>query len=672
MSATQPAAEVAPDIRRSDRSRPAALPLFIGLGGLLTGYLGFEQGGFFAGTTAAAAVIVAVGIILRITLADHPLRAFGPAATVAAAALAGLAIWTLLSQGWSDAPARALLEFDRTLLYLLILVAMATVGRTARRVSGGLWAFALAATIVCLGGLGSRILPNLVSAPVDIESDRLSWPLTYWNALGLLAALALVACTHLATSERQPAAARVAGAAAVPGLAVTLYFTFSRGAIAVAIVALVVYVLLARPRGLLGGFLAVGPTAAFAVAVAYGADLLAKENPTAPIASGQASRVAWVTAAAMLGAGVLRLLALPLDARLARIDVPRRARRVALVGGAAATGVAVLALGLALDAPNALERQYDRFVEGRTIESGGDLRDRLINPANNGRLDGWQVAADGVRAEPLRGNGAGTFEQLWARERPSQFMMVDAHSLYLDTLSDLGIVGMALLGVALLTIVGTFVARVRGEDRALYAALVAMAVAWLIHSGLDWDWEMPAVTLWLFAMGGLVLGRSPGERPALSRPARPLRVALGFAFGVLAVVPAQIYLSQQALDGSVRAFKHGDCATAVDDALRANDVLSVRPEPFEILGYCDVRLGKPSLGVRAMEEAVERDPREWRLHYGLALTRAAAGQSPRAAARRALRLNPREEMTRDAVAAFRTDDPQKWRRRALSARLPID
>jgi hypothetical protein len=73
-----------------------------------------------------------------------------------------------------------------------------------------------------------------------------------------------------------------------------------------------------------------------------------------------------------------------------------------------------------------------------------------------------------------------------------------------------------------------------------------------------------------------------------------------------------------------------------------------------------------------MSEALDRDSDNWRLVYGLALVRAAGEQNPRQAARRARRLNPRSGLTRDAVSAFRTNDPMKWRRRALKARLPID
>ena len=140
----------------------------------------------------------------------------------------------------------------------------------------------------------------------------------------------------------------------------------------------------------------------------------------------------------------------------------------------------------------------------------------------------------------------------------------------------------------------------------------------------------------------------------------------------IAITPALIYLSQNHLNRSVRSLDRGDCPAAIDQALAATSVLSLRPEPFEILGYCDVRLGRPQLAVRAMEEAVERDPKAWQLRYGLALVRAAAGRDPRPAARSALRLNPLSPLTEDAVKRFRTSDPRKWKRRALGARLPIE
>jgi hypothetical protein len=91
-----------------------------------------------------------------------------------------------------------------------------------------------------------------------------------------------------------------------------------------------------------------------------------------------------------------------------------------------------------------------------------------------------------------------------------------------------------------------------------------------------------------------------------------------------------------------------------------------------ILRYCDVRLGLPDLAVRAMDGAVARDPDNWEMHYGRALVLGAAGVDPRAAAQRALALNPLEPLAREVVDAFATDDPQTWRRRAQEARRPVE
>ena len=49
------------------------------------------------------------------------------------------------------------------------------------------------------------------------------------------------------------------------------------------------------------------------------------------------------------------------------------------------------------------------------------------------------------------GTGAGTFELDWEQRRPFFYVIRDAHSLVLETLAALGVVGLALLLVALLT-----------------------------------------------------------------------------------------------------------------------------------------------------------------------------------------------------------------------------
>ena len=353
-----------------------------------------------------------------------------------------------------------------------------------------------------------------------------------------------------------------------------------------------------------------------------------------------------------------------LDTRLPGVHLSGRLR-VSLLGAA---GAAALVLVFALHVPSTVGDQYDRFVDPGPVGKPGDLRTRLTDPANNGRVDQWEVALNGFEASPLHGEGAATYALLWASDRPDTGTVTDAHSLYAEVLGELGMVGLVLLAVPLLLILGTAAARGRGPHRTVYAAVLGAGIAWAVHAGIDWDWEMPAVTLWLFAVGGMVLA-SPGRDPAqLPPPALGARIGVVTACVALAVVPALVLISQARLDDSLDHFKAGDCPAAIDSARDSSAVLGIRAEPYEIVGYCEMRDGSPRRAVVAMEKALDRDPDNWEYRYGLALARAVAGQDPRSDALIALRLNPRDEQTRDAVKRFSNGTRRQWRRRATRPR----
>lgn len=635
--------------------------------------LAFASGGFLPGPVALAAVVLAIVLLVRLTIGQRAWGPLSPAYVAGATALALLAVWTLLSAEWSDAPARALIEYDRALLFLLGFLVLGSIGRTPSRLRWALRGVAAAAFAICLCGLITRLAPDVWAVEPGIAPGRLSYPLGYWNALGLLAAIGIVLSFALTCDDRESPVGRVLAAAALPVMAATLLLTFSRGAIAAAIIGLVVLLLAARPRALPSGVLVAAPAVAVAVMSAYGANLLASDAPTSAAATAQGHDTALVVALCALLAAVARAVLLPLDRRLARLRAPAALHRPAVLAGVGGTFVlAVVAAALMLGAPDVLQRQYDRFLAVEVVDQpGGDLRSRLTNPGSNGRVEMWEVGLAAFSDEPLRGRGAGTYALEWDRLRPVVYQVEDGHSLYVEMLADLGIVGLALLAVALLLILGGFLARARGPDRVVGGALFAAAVAWALHAGIDWDWEMPAITFWLFAVGGLALAAPAGA--AAGRGVAPLgRIVLALGCLVLALVPARVFMSEGPLRDSARAFERGDCVTAIDRALASTSALEVRPEPFVLLGYCDVRIGRPDLAVAALEHAVRRDPGNWEGHYGLALVRAAGGIDPRPALRRAQRLNPLEPLLRQAERRFATEDPQTWRRRALSARLPQD
>jgi hypothetical protein len=615
--------------------------------GLLVVFFSFNGGGYFAGPVAFAAVVLALVLALRMSLASEPLAGYGPLAVLSAGALLLFGLWTALSGTWSHAPGRALIEADRVLLYLLALLLFASVTRSTDRMRLIVRGVAAGAVIVCVVGLITRVAPDVWPIAPDLQQGRLSYPLTYWNAFGLLAAIGLLLCTHLTCSEREPRLVRVASAAAIPVLGAALYFTFSRGAMAVAIIGLVLYALIARPRGIVGGVLAGAPATAIAIVTAYDAGLLASDNPTTGAAAAQGHHVALVVALCAGGAALVRALALPLDGLLERARLPGWARgwlpaTLWVLGAIAAAGVFFAAHG-----PDRVSSNYHRFVHGNAVVISGDLRSRLGDPGNNRRIDQWKVAMKGYREDRFRGLGAGTYENLWNRKRPVTFAILDAHSLYTEVLAELGISGLIMLAASLVLILFAFVRGVwRSRDRYVYGALTATAVAWAVRAALDWDWEMPAVTLWLFCAGGAALAVSRRGRPRALRVAALPRLVLALACIVAALVPAAVAVSQHRLEDAQAALARGDCGAAEREAQRSLDVVGFRAEPHQLLAYCAARRGDMRRALSEADEAVRRDPKNWRYRFDVALIQTARGHDPLPAARAAAALNPRDPLAR--------------------------
>jgi O-antigen ligase len=644
------------------------------LPGALVVYLGFNAGGFFPGTPALVAVALLLILAARMLVAERPFAGFSGPLAVAAGALALYAVWTLISATWSDSTWRALVEFDRTLLYLAALVLFGSIPRQGRRVRWMTRGLALGILVVCTAGLITRVLPDVWPIAPNMAQNRLSYPLTYWNAMGLLGSIGMILCFHFACSRSEPWPIRLLGAAAVPVLATTVLFTFSRGGILAGAIGVPVYIILSRPRALLSGVMATVPTAAIAVFVAYQADKLAGSDPTSAAATSQGHHVALVVALCAVGALVIRAFLLGLDSWFG-LHPEVRTGAVATVAAAAVVSVAVVSV--AFDAPHYVSHEYHGFVHGGKVVNPGDERQRLSDPSSNGRMDHWRVGVrDGYDRDRLTGEGAGTYELVWAADRPKEFAGVtvhDAHSLYVESLSDLGLVGLLTLIAALLTILFGFAARFGGQYRSLYAALGAAALAWALHAGVDWDWEMPVLTLWVFMLGGAALAAPRRRVRFRASPSLPIRAGLCAGLILIAVIPASVAISQGRFDHAVQTFLHdGDCPKVIREARDASSILAMRPEPYRLEGYCQARLGRTREAIDSMSKAVRRDPNEWQYRFALSVVRAAAGEDPRPAARQARRLDPREPLTNGLVLVLSTPDRRVWRKQGrVLLRAPI-
>jgi hypothetical protein len=136
---------------------------------------------------------------------------------------------------------------------------------------------------------------------------------------------------------------------------------------------------------------------------------------------------------------------------------------------------------------------------------------------------------------------------------------------------------------------------------------------------------------------------------------------------LLAIAPLLIGFSYQRLRASGAALSDGNCQLAKHRAFSSISLLAVRPQAYEVIGYCDLEQGYPIEALAAMNKAVAYDRQAWDYHFGLAMAQAANGIDPRPEAREAHRLDPREGLTKFEQDLFAKGNPALWERLAPAA-----
>ena len=313
------------------------------------------------------------------------------------------------------------------------------------------------------------------------------------------------------------------------------------------------------------------------------------------------SRGGWLA----LAVGLLALLV----ARSGSLD-----RRIVVVGGAVlllAVTVAGVAFARSFSAPT-------------TTPAEGAARLRTLSGSSRG--DYWRVALRTVGDEPLLGSGAGSYRRTWFRDRPVPQPARDAHSLYLETLAELGPIGLLLLLVALGVPLAAAVAA-RGDP--LMPAALGAYVAFLAHTAQDWDWELPAVTVPALACA-VVLLLTGRQRWA------PLGQAERFLGGAVAVALVVISLAAYAGNRELALAENG----SERSARRAARLQPWSAEPWRVLGEAQLERGELEAARASFREGLSRDDGDWELWIDLALS--SEGSARRDAFARAVRLNPRD------------------------------
>jgi O-Antigen ligase len=439
--------------------------------------LAFSSGGFFdkprlVGALAAWALVVLVAVA-----APQPFPVSRPG-RLAVLGLFLLCGWTAVSFAWAPLGGRAEDDLQRLLLYLGFLIAAIALlrGPLLRRLLEPL--IVLSAFVIVAYGLSERLFPKLIElSSSGTAAGRLEQPLTYWNAEGILAAVGLVLAVHIAGDPMRERAIRSAAAAAGVLLGLGVYLTYARGALAAVAVGLVVLLALApavSPQ--LRAMLAVVGASALAGLVANGLSTVKSLSARDPAEGLEmlAPLVVLMAAAALLAPREPRR-----SIRLPSLPVSRPAIVLGL-------SVLVLVVGGLVVAALEGKPQGTSPVRGATPA-------RLATVDSN-RYRYWEEAGSTFAEHPLVGIGSGGFQVEWLKVSQRVDTSGDAHSLYLETAAELGVVGVAIL-LLFLGGVGAAALRLYRTDPRVGVGLAAGLAAWAFHAGLDWDWEMPAVTM---------------------------------------------------------------------------------------------------------------------------------------------------------------------------------
>jgi UDP-GlcNAc:undecaprenyl-phosphate GlcNAc-1-phosphate transferase len=620
---------------------------------LLIGFIALSCGlspflyGFYDISVWGPIALGTLGALLGLLIARpaEPRRA----ALIATAALAGLALWALLSTAWSESADQAMTEANRWLLYAAFFGLLVLLLRDDRL--GAIIVGAGAAAILALGGY---LAASMVMGSGDelFLRGRLNEPLGYVNGQSGYLLMGVWPLVSLGERARRPlvAGAALAGATFLGALVLLGQTRAVVPAAAISALLLLTAVPGRTKRGwalclVAGGIVACsGPVLSVydSVTSAHGpSDLVLRKAALAILVASVSAGVVWAAAVATVR----------------RVGSPTAARRFAYVPLIAGTVIAIAVGLISLHDPvGKISGEYRAFVE---LQAQPDTASRFSSPRGN-RYDYWRVAINQFSEDPVRGIGAGNYDQTYFLERRTSEDVRQPHSIELQTLGELGVVGGALLAIFLVAIAAGFVRRAREAKhnpraRGLVVAAGGTFTVWLVHTSVDWLHLIPGLTGIALCSAAVLVGpwaRSRGGGMGKGRIA--ISGVCGLVVLVGAVLVGRAALADRYLNEGrdVLLSDPPEAIVKAKDSQRLNDE---RLQAYYLESAAWARLGDYPRARAPLEEATRREPHDfvsWTLLGDLA-TRREKDRLALTDYRRALALNPRDPVLRAAVRRAR-------------------
>jgi UDP-GlcNAc:undecaprenyl-phosphate GlcNAc-1-phosphate transferase len=579
---------------------------------------------FFAYYNASAWVPIGLGLVAAsaVAVVARPARPSGPAA-LALGGLMGLGIWSLISTAWAESVESAVVSGNRWLAYGALLLLLLALLRSDRRS-----AILMGAATLGVGAVALSVLVRLFGPDPGtlFLGGRLNSPLGYINGEGCLFVIGFWLCFAAAEARRAAVAGLGAGAATL--MACLAILSQSRGTALAMLIALVAVVVLVPGRTRrLYGLLVV----AVIVALAAPALLHVYERTSAGSVSIEVSHTAARAALlAAVAAGLAwGLLTLGWELAISRRTWGPHARAT---GSWLLAVPVVIALVVAAGSAHRVDRdvhsQWHSFTHLTAPGSGAGAsaatQSRLLSGGGN-RYDYWRIAWRVWREHPVLGVGAGNYSRPYYQQRATTEDIDQPHSIELQALSELGVVG-ALLLAALIGGIGWGIARTRPAaarsplSRALMVAGVGTIGAWLAQTSVDWMHLLPGLTaLAIAAIAVVVRQRSPQEAAVAARDSRFAEalgsrpaLALGASAVLVTLIVAGASLSRQGLADIYRARAQHEVeaqpASAIANANRSLDIDSDAIETYYVKAAALARFDQAAAALAVLRQALQHEP----------------------------------------------------------------
>ncbi len=583
-------------------------------------------------------------------------------AALACVALTAYTAFSFLSILWAHDQGAAYLGSVRALVYLAAFTTFAILPWSR-------WSVRIA-LVGLVAGLGAVAIVTAIrlatlANPSTLYLDaRLVYPLGYYNADAALFMMTALVAVALACRRKGAPVLRVAGLVVAAVCLQLAVLGQSRGWLFTVPLILAITLLIVPDRLRLLVF-ALGPAVATAVAApalfqVYGKTTIGGETLTEPrlghVLHSQGVHAARVMLAADVVLAIAAALAVALDRRVApSLTTKRHADRVvaALAVAVALAGIAIGLVAVHGHVLGRVEHAWNSFANANSGPSGSSRFTAL----GSQRVDFWRVALNEWDAHPLAGIGQDNFAANYLQHRRTGEEPRWAHSLELRLLVHTGLVG-ALLFVLFVTAVG--IAALRGGGArgrpVRFAAAVALLpfVVWIVHGSIDWFWEFPALSVPALAFAGAAtaLGvEASGAGASASHRLRVARLSVTALLGAGALAAVVIaYAGAHEIQRATAVWADRP-AQAYAELRSASNLMPFDAQIYLLEGSIALDYGEASAARGFFEQAARHDDEEWLAPFVLGLLAGERGARAEAIAqlRRALRLNPGEQIVSEAL-----------------------